>query len=118
MTPLQGADLHTKFVLDLKEISNRMNILAENQSNDPSVLGDRSSRKGTMVLPVDEHQVKAFSKAHGKSTEKNKAQALLEAGQHWKQQIGPEMEWSDRRLSTPARQSKVHCGEMAFVGEN
>ncbi|CAG8903270.1 unnamed protein product [Penicillium egyptiacum] len=93
-------------------------VTAENKSNHPSVLGNRSARKGTMVLPVDEHQVKAFSKAHGKSTEKTKAQALLEAGRHWKQQIGPEMDWSDRRLSTPARQSRVHTGEMAFVGEN
>ncbi|CAI7656168.1 unnamed protein product [Penicillium glandicola] len=91
---------------------------AENNPTYPSVLGDRSARKGTMVLPVDEHQVKLFSKAHGKSTEKTKAQALLEAGQHWKQQIGPEMDWSDRRLSTPARQARVHCGEMAFIGEN
>ncbi|KAJ9483979.1 hypothetical protein VN97_g9416 [Penicillium thymicola] len=99
-------------------MSNWMNILAAKKSNHPSVVSNHSTRKGTMVLPVDEHQVKAFSKAHGKSTEKNKAQALLEAGQHWKQQIGPEMDWSDRRLSTPARQSKVHCGEMAFVGEH
>ncbi|CAG7974387.1 unnamed protein product [Penicillium nalgiovense] len=93
-------------------------VTAENNPNHPSVLGDRSARKGTMVLPVDEHQVKAFSKAHGKSTEKTKAQALIEAGRHWKQQIGPEMDWSDRRLSTPARQHRVHTGEMAFVGES
>ncbi|CAI7595067.1 unnamed protein product [Penicillium viridicatum] len=124
-TPMAAADMFThisnehvsKIAWELGD-GPTVPVTAENQSNDPSVLGDRSSRKGTMVLPVDEHQVKAFSKAHGKSTEKNKAQALLEAGQHWKQQIGPEMEWSDRRLSTPARQSKVHCGEMAFVGEN
>ncbi|KZN89720.1 hypothetical protein EN45_083490 [Penicillium chrysogenum] len=93
-------------------------VTAENNPNHPSVLGDRSARKGTMVLPVDEHQVKAFSKAHGKSTEKTKAQALIEAGRHWKQQIGPEMDWSDRRLSTPARQRRVHTGEIAFVGES
>ncbi|OQE20233.1 hypothetical protein PENFLA_c017G03226 [Penicillium flavigenum] len=93
-------------------------VTAENNPNHPSVLGDRSARKGTMVLPVDEHQVKAFSKAHGKSTEKTKAQALIEAGRHWKQQIGPEMDWSDRRLSTPARQRRVHTGEMAFMGES
>ncbi|OQD60510.1 hypothetical protein PENPOL_c023G06847 [Penicillium polonicum] len=124
-TPMAAADMFThlsnehvsKIAWELGD-GPTVPVTAENQSNDPSVSGDRSSRKGTMVLPVDEHQVKAFSKAHGKSTEKNKAQALLEAGQHWKQQIGPEMEWSDRRLSTPARQSKVHCGEMAFVGEN
>lgn len=70
-----------------------------------------------MVLPVDEHQVKAFSKAHGKATEKTKAQALLEAGRHWKHQVGPEMDWSARRLSTPIRQSIFHSGEMGFVGE-
>jgi hypothetical protein len=93
-------------------------FLAENKLNYPSVLGDRSARKGTMVLPVDECQVKAFSKAHGKLSEKTKAQALLEAGRHWKQQVGPEMDWSDRRLSTPARQGKIHCGEMAFIGED
>ncbi|CAI7615876.1 unnamed protein product [Penicillium palitans] len=124
-TPMAAADMFTH--LSSEHVSKMawelgdgptVPVTAENQSNHPSVLGDRSARKGTMVLPVDEHQVKAFSKAHGKSTEKNKAQALLEAGQHWKQQIGPEMDWSDRRLSTPARQSKVHCGEMAFVGEN
>ncbi|CAI7677500.1 unnamed protein product [Penicillium discolor] len=124
-TPMAAADMFTH--LSSEHVSKMawelgdgptVPVTAENQSNHPSVLGDRSARKGTMVLPVDENQVKAFSKAHGKSTEKNKAQALLEAGQHWKQQIGPEMDWSDRRLSTPARQSKVHCGEMAFVGEN
>ena len=95
-----------------------MNVLAENNPNRPPVLGDRSAREGTMVLPVDERQVKAFSKAHGKSTEKAKAQALIEAGRHWKQQIGPEMDWSDRRLSTPARQCRTHTGGMAFVGES
>ncbi|KAJ5604290.1 hypothetical protein N7537_007246 [Penicillium hordei] len=124
-TPMAAADMFTH--LSLQHVSKMawelgdgptVPVTAENKSNHPSVPGDRSARKGTMVLPVDEHQVKAFSKAHRKSTEKNKAQALLEAGQHWKQQIGPEMDWSDRRLSTPARQSNVHCGEMAFVGEN
>lgn len=95
-----------------------MNALAETDLIHPSDLGDQSTRKGTMVLPVDEHQIKAFSKAHGKATEKMKAQSLLEAGRHWKQQIGPEMDWSDRRLLTPARQSRVHCGEMAFVAED
>jgi hypothetical protein len=95
-----------------------MDFPAETNPIHPSRLGDRNARKGIMVLPVDEHQIKAFSKTHGKSTEKMKAQALLEAGRHWKQQIGPEMDWSDRRLSTPARQPRVHCGEMAFVGED
>ena len=71
-----------------------------------------------MVLPVEQIAVKAFSKAHGKSTLKTKAEALLEAGRHWKQQIGPEMDWSDRRLSTPTRQKYVNCGEMAFIAND
>ncbi|KAJ5800513.1 uncharacterized protein N7518_002581 [Penicillium psychrosexuale] len=93
-------------------------VTAEIQSNHPSVMGDRSARKGTMILPVEQIAVEAFSKVHGKSTIKTKAQALLEAGRHWKQQIGPEMDWSDRRLSTPARQNNVHCGEMAFIADD
>ncbi|KAI2754046.1 hypothetical protein DTO006G1_8788 [Penicillium roqueforti] len=93
-------------------------VTAEIQSNHPSVMGDRSARKGTMILPVEQIAVEAFSKVHGKSTIKTKAQALLEAGRHWKQQIGPDMDWSDRRLSTPARQNNVHCGEMAFVAND
>ncbi|KAJ5120921.1 uncharacterized protein N7515_010309 [Penicillium bovifimosum] len=95
-----------------------MDDLAQTDPIHPSGLGDRYAREGTMVLPVDEQQITAFSKTHGKATEKMKAQALLEAGRHWKQQIGPEMDWSDRRLSTPARQPRVHCGEMAFVGSD
>ncbi|KAJ5200800.1 hypothetical protein N7472_006004 [Penicillium cf. griseofulvum] len=124
-TPMAAADMFTH--VSSEHISKmawqlgdgpKVPVTAENKPNYPSVLGDRSARKGTMVLPVDECQVKAFSKAHGKLSEKTKAQALLEAGRHWKQQVGPEMDWSDRRLSTPARQGKIHCGEVAFVGEN
>ncbi|KAG0153754.1 hypothetical protein PDIDSM_2409 [Penicillium digitatum] len=124
-TPMAAADMFTHLVSEhVSKMAWALGdgptvpVTAGNKTNHPSVLGDCSARKGTMVLPVDEHQVKAFSKAHGKSTEKTKAQALLEAGRHWKQQVGPEMDWSDRRLSTPVRQSRVHCGEMAFVGEN
>ncbi|KAJ5559167.1 hypothetical protein N7461_003139 [Penicillium sp. DV-2018c] len=95
-----------------------MNDLAQTNPIHPSGLGDRYAREGTMVLPVDEHRLLAFSKAHGKATEKTKAQALLEAGQHWKQQIGPEMDRNDRRLSMPARQCRVHCKEMAFVAND
>jgi hypothetical protein len=68
-----------------------------------------------MVLPVDEFQLKAYCKAHGITTERAKAEALLEAGRHWKQQIGPELDLSDRRLSTPVRQENLNCSEMAFV---
>ncbi|OQE45110.1 hypothetical protein PENCOP_c002G08591 [Penicillium coprophilum] len=124
-TPMAAADMFTHVSSEhISQMAWRLGdgptvpVTAENQPHHPSDLGDRSARKGTMVLPVDEHQVKAFSKAHGKSTEKTKAQALLEAGRHWKQQVGPEMDWSDRRLSTPARQSRVHCGELAFIGED
>jgi len=94
-------------------MSNGINILAETAPTQPSV--NRSARRGTMVLPVDEHQLKAFCKAHGIHTERAKAEALLEAGRHWKQQIGPEMDLSDRRLSTPARQNRVNCAEIAFI---
>ncbi|KAJ5178644.1 uncharacterized protein N7500_001343 [Penicillium coprophilum] len=124
-TPMAAADMFTHISNEhISQMAWRLGdgptvpVTAENNPPYPSVLGDRSARKGTMVLPVDEHQVKAFSKAHGKSTEKTKAQALLEAGRHWKQQVGPEMDWSDRRLSTPTRQSRVHCGELAFIGED
>jgi hypothetical protein len=46
--------IYTKFVFDLKKMSNRMNVLAENNPNHPSVLGDRTPvhLRSNLLLPV------------------------------------------------------------------
>ncbi|KAJ5297348.1 hypothetical protein N7508_007597 [Penicillium antarcticum] len=79
---------------------------------------DPSARKGTMALPVDEHQVKAFSKAHGTSTEKLKARDLFQAGQQWKKRTGPALGPSDSPSSTPDRQVNLDCDEVCYISSD
>ncbi|KAJ5762547.1 uncharacterized protein N7511_005929 [Penicillium nucicola] len=79
---------------------------------------DPSARKGTMALPVDDHQIKAFSKTHGSSTEKQKARDLFQAGQQWKKRTGPALGSSDTPLSTPARQANLDCDEVCYISSD
>jgi hypothetical protein len=77
-----------------------------------------SARKGTMALPVDEHQVKAFSKAHGTSTERLKARDLFQAGQQWKKKTGLALGPSDSPSSTPDRQANLDCDEVFYISSD
>ncbi|OGE52048.1 hypothetical protein PENARI_c011G09899 [Penicillium arizonense] len=81
-------------------------------------VADPSARKGTMALPVDEHQVKAFSNAHGTSTERLKARDLFRAGQQWKQRTGPALGPSDSPSSTPERQANLDCDEVCYISSD
>jgi hypothetical protein len=92
------------------------------KTGDPAVacinVADPSARKGTMALPVDEHQVKAFSNAHGTSTERLKARDLFRAGQQWKQRTGPALGPSDSPSSTPERQANLDCDEVCYISSD
>lgn len=112
--PLQEAYIRTRLFFPVRKVSNWVDVLADITANQPSGIADPSARRGTMILPVDEYQLKAFSKAHGIGTDRAKADALLEAGRHWKQQVGPDLDQDCRRLSTPARQTNVYAPEISF----
>ncbi|KAJ5718526.1 hypothetical protein N7488_004172 [Penicillium malachiteum] len=74
---------------------------------------NRPGRAGTVILPADSTLVTSFSKAHGLTNSMEKAEVIKKAGCRWKEDIGPDMDFSDRRLATPARQSSGRVAEFA-----
>ncbi|KAJ5333723.1 uncharacterized protein N7506_007506 [Penicillium brevicompactum] len=82
---------------------------------EPSSPTPPSAPKATMILPVNVTQLQAYSKVYGIRSEIEKAEAILDAGRHWKQQIGPDLDQDSRRLSSPPRQANVYCAETAFI---
>ncbi|KAJ6024016.1 hypothetical protein N7540_004813 [Penicillium herquei] len=70
-------------------------------------------RAGTVILPADSKLVSSFSKARGLTNSMEKAEVFKKGGCRWKEDIGPEMDYSDRRLATPARQSTSRVAEFA-----
>ena len=86
--------------------------------DEPLKTAEPDAPKATMILPVDSTQIQAFSQVHGLKSEIEKAEAVLDAGRYWKQQIGPALDQDGRRLSTPPRQTRVNCEAVAFVSPN
>ncbi|KAJ5712466.1 hypothetical protein N7493_008934 [Penicillium malachiteum] len=74
---------------------------------------NRPGRAGTVILPADSKLVSSFSKAHGFTNSMEKAEVFKKAGCRWKEDIGPDMDFSDRRLATPVRQSSSRVAEFA-----
>ncbi|KAJ5714576.1 uncharacterized protein N7483_011757 [Penicillium malachiteum] len=74
---------------------------------------NRQGRAGTLILPADSKLVSSFSKAHGLSNSMEKAEVLKRGGCRWKEDVGPDMDFSDRRLATPTRQSSSRVAEFA-----
>lgn len=101
------------FLLEL--ISNGIDALVALTLEEPSSPTPPSAPKATMILPVNVTQLQAYSKVYGIRSEIEKAEAILDAGRHWKQQIGPDLDQDCRRLSSPPRQANVYCAETAFI---
>ena len=76
-------------------------------------LFNRNARAGTVILPADANLVDTFSRMHGATTPKQKAEAYKDGGCHWKEVIGPDSDISDRRLSTPPRLRTNNLDEYA-----
>ena len=72
-------------------------------------------RHDNMTLPADRDLVKIFSRTHGTQTPKQKAQLMYEGGRRWKEGAGPELDASDRSLSTPARLLASSHTETAYT---
>ncbi|KAJ5083355.1 hypothetical protein N7456_012782 [Penicillium angulare] len=70
---------------------------------------------GTVVLPADPKLVDAFSRSHGISEPKEKAELFKNGGRHWKEQAGPDVDISDRRLAAHTRLSSSRVSEMAMT---
>jgi hypothetical protein len=64
-----------------------------------------------MILPANETAVAAYCNLHGITTVEAKAEALLRAGMHWKNQVGPAVDKSGYTLATPVRQFRVSSEE-------
>ncbi|KAJ5102393.1 hypothetical protein NUU61_004615 [Penicillium alfredii] len=80
-----------------------------------SPLTSHISRKPAMILPADPSMINAFSRVHGTTVMVHKAKAFVNGGSHWKQQTGPEVDQSDRKLSTPSRQYKADDKDVACL---
>ncbi|CAG8222993.1 unnamed protein product [Penicillium salamii] len=91
---------------------------AELTLDQPSYPAEPNAPKATMILPVDATQIQAYSKVYGLNSEVEKAKAVIDAGRHWKQQIGPALDQDGCRLSTPPRQTKLNCEEVAFISHH
>lgn len=72
-------------------------------------------RHDIMTLPADRDLVKIFSRTHGTQTPKQKAQLMYEGGRRWKEGAGPELDASDRSLSTPTRLLSSSHTETAYT---
>lgn len=72
-------------------------------------------RHDAMTLPADRDSVKIFSRMHGTQTNKQKAQVMEEGGRRWKEDAGPDVDTSDRRLSTPPRLPTSSHTETAYT---
>lgn len=96
-------------------MSNGAKFLVELTLQELSDTTPPSAPKATMILPVNEIQLQAYSAVYGIKSEREKAEAMIDAGRYWKQQIGPELDRDARRLSTPPRQANVYCAETAFI---
>lgn len=68
-----------------------------------------------MILPADAKLVNTFSRSHGISNSKEKAEIFKDGGCRWKEETGPDSDRSDRRLATPARQSSSRVPEIAMT---
>ena len=75
----------------------------------------RNPRPGTVILPADNKLLGTFSRLHGVSNTRQKAEAFRDGGCHWKEATGPESDLSDRRLSLPSRLYTSKPREIAFT---
>lgn len=65
-----------------------------------------------MILPADSLMVDTYNRTHGVLTSLQKAEAFRDGGCHWKESIGPDSDYHDRRISIPAR---LHSAVMQDV---
>lgn len=68
-----------------------------------------------MTLPMDRDSVKIFSRIHDTQTSQQKAQLMEDGGRRWKEDAGPDMDTSDRPLSTPPRLMASSHTEAAYT---
>jgi hypothetical protein len=68
-----------------------------------------------MTLPADRDSVKIFSRIHGTQMSKQKAELMEDGGRRWKEDAGPDMDTSDRALSTPPRLMASSHTETAYT---
>ncbi|KAJ5657342.1 uncharacterized protein N7484_000991 [Penicillium longicatenatum] len=78
-------------------------------------LFDRQARVSTVLLPLDPQVVKTYSKSHRINTPEQRAELFKNAGYRWKEEVGPDVDISDRRLSTPSRLVTSHLTEIAMT---
>ncbi|KAJ5638211.1 hypothetical protein N7490_008090 [Penicillium lividum] len=78
-------------------------------------LFDRHARPGTLILPADRDLVEIFNRSRGISNSKQKAEAFIDGACRWKEEVGPDVDISDRRLSTPPRQISSQLTEIAYT---
>ncbi|KAJ5584826.1 uncharacterized protein N7459_004626 [Penicillium hispanicum] len=72
-------------------------------------------RPGTVILPADNKLMSTFSRVHGVSTSRQKAEAFKDGGCHWKEATGPESDLTGRRLSRPSQLTTGKPKEIAFT---
>lgn len=84
----------------------------------PSIgLFSRNARPPTLVLPVDEDMFQAFSRSRHINNKKEQAEAVRDGGCHWKEEVGPNVDPGNRKLSAPVRVESVRPQEITFAAE-
>ncbi|KAJ6105059.1 hypothetical protein N7486_003748 [Penicillium sp. IBT 16267x] len=78
-------------------------------------LFDRQARVATVLLPLEDSVVKTYSQSHGITNSKQRAELFKDAGCRWKEEAGPDVDISDRRLSTPPRLVTSRLTEIAMT---
>lgn len=94
-------------------MSDGVGFLAADGYEEPELPGQ--GRQNTMTLPADRDSVKIFSRIHGTQTSQQKARLMEEGGRQWKEDAGPDMDISDRPLSTPPRLMASSHTESAYT---
>lgn len=94
-----------------------LSLAETDEETDPSgfKLSIRNPRPETIVWPVNKNVIDAFNRVHGVKTPKQKAEALKDGGCHWKDETGPEADWSNHHLGHHTQQPFAYNGEMTFT---
>lgn len=81
----------------------------------PGLKSYRNAQVGTMILPADSFMVNTYNRTHGVLTSMEKAEAFRDGGKNWKQTIGPDTDYSDRRLAIPIRLRSASVEDIAMM---
>lgn len=100
------------------------NFLAAEDNEPPELSTSQSTgfslnaRPGGLVLPVTTLMVNNYARIHGLNDSLSKALLMKDAGCCWKEDAGPDIDFSDCRLATHARGASSYVEDFAMTLES